>query len=280
MLDKIKAWLLANPVIEHLLEVFVWGIVGSVVYYVKNGMASNTQLTLSGLGVAVGVFVKMFYATNRATIAAWAQDFLEKQAPAPITPTVTAASSSNGVPAPKSAAMTLIKMVLLLVGFSFLFVSSALADGWNFPKGQMKLELKQGLSIGDVVSVSQDVLALAPYVDGLYKFSADTPAGSGGLGFHEAFGIFRVSPNADGTTNVNPQLFIGIGVVMYPGNFLQNQLSGAIPFDLGVELGLPTIQGVGSFTLGYDLSDQKVTVSGTAPLDVIGGKLISVIKTL
>ena len=163
------------------------------------------------------------------------------------------------------------KRILLSLALSLMF-SSAFA--WDFPKNEVKLAPKLGAVLGETVSAQQDIFAAIPYFDGLFKFSTPTLAGSGGLGVAESIGIFRVSPNADGTVNVNPQLFIGLGLNAFPGQFLQNNLSGAVPVDFGVEIGVPTIQGVGSFTIGYDFSDQKVMVSGTAPLDVLSGGLI------
>lgn len=163
-------------------------------------------------------------------------------------------------------------MALVCLSWMTGCVESAFA--WDFPRNEVKLAPRLGATLGDTVTAAQDIFAAVPYFDGLFKFSTPILALSGGIGVAESIGIFRVSPNTDGTVNVNPQLFVGFGLNAYPGQFLQNNLSGAIPVDFGIEIGVPTIQGVGSFTVGYDFSDQRVTVSGTAPLDVVGGALI------
>lgn len=236
---------LKNLLASQGFHSFYHAVLAGVVGYITANGVNSSKAWISGLVTAV--------------IGAWVGWY--NGSPAGTNPAVT--------PSAPAAQGTKIGMFFL----AFLLMASS-AMAWDFPKNSVKLAPKLGAVLGETVGAQSDIFAAVPYFSGNFKFSIPTLAGSGGLGLDEAIGIFRVSPNTDGTVNVNPQLFLGVGLHAYPGQFLENNLSGAVPVDFGIELGVPTIQGVGSFTVGYDFSDQKVTVSGTAPLDVLSGGLI------
>jgi hypothetical protein len=169
----------------------------------------------------------------------------------------------------------LVLISLLAVGC----VNSAFA--WNFPTKEFSVATnKVGLSLGDVSAPVKDVFAAMPLMDGLYQFSTPNQAGNGGVGFFYAVGLFTVQQATVTDVSVQPLLFVGFGGNAYFANFLANNASGQVPIDLGLELGVPNIQGIGSFTIGYDLSTSKLTVGMAAPLDILSGSLIHVFSSL
>jgi hypothetical protein len=132
-LNAIMAWMLAHPVVEHLLESLVVAIVMGVYGAIQTGMTDpKTGLTYGAISAALVLAVKGWYGLNKTLILAQAQDQLQALAangqgsaayPASVPGAVVAA-----VPPPASSALTPVVKMLFLAGALFALTSGAFAQ--------------------------------------------------------------------------------------------------------------------------------------------------------
>jgi hypothetical protein len=206
MLKKLEAWLLAHPAIIHLMDGLFVAVGVAEVAYLKPLLAGGTMPTmnvlLAGLGGAAFLAAKLYVQTtissNQGQLIAWFQDVMG-QAGQQTAAGASPAPSLN-VPRPASAALTPLKAVLFLLGFSLLagpsFAGYLISDN--------KSE-KVGLSLP-----SGTAIYLLP-IEG-FDVGIGLPKPTYGLSLNEDL-VLGTMATVNGATNLAP--IVGVGASLY-----------------------------------------------------------------
>ena len=286
MLKKIEAWLVANPGITHVMEGLLYAMAVADWLYLKPLLAGGTTLSLTvilaGIGNAAFIAAKLYIQTtvsqNQGVIIAQAQDLLDQiggqvtPQPAPL-PTPVNEAPVNVVVYPiaktKSAAMTLVKMVLFAMGVGLL-ASSAFADSfdWIMPStilrpervavpGRKSLTIA-GTTINGVVMPTASLgLATNPNVPSY-----------GGTAAYD-FVLGQESPVSGDATKTQLTPLFGVGLAFYVdfapwvNSGLQDPVLASGGFNvIGPQIGMlvPSLQKTWNFVSG----DQTTLINFTA----------------
>jgi len=287
MFKKLEAWLLAHPGVIHVMEGLLYAVLLADYAYLKPLLAGGTMPTssilITGILNAAFVAAKLYVSTtisqNQGQIIAGAQDLLDQLATTTASPTNPAPLKSVGIPS--SAALTPLKMILFLIGFS-LVVSNAFA--WdNLPAKEFSFAPKE---FSFAPKASLNIAAINPTVAGDDELDAVPTASLGfgvGNGDAPSYGytgawdliLNHVSQGSvPGTVSVVPYFGVGGAVYVDLGPWITSGLQTPVLADGGFNIIGPQINGlVPSFQIvwNFQSGEQRKIVALTAPFEVLSG---------
>lgn len=198
--DSMLRWLMAHPVMEHLLEALLFAEAGAIYQYLKAGIMDPTHvISWGGFSMVVTLTMKAWIGLNKTQILAQAQDVIQAlQSASPSTPV---SQVVNNVPVPKGAALSAIIRPSAIMIFFLLMAGPSFA-GYQIsrPKSDnVGLTLPSGTAI-----------YLMP-IEG-FNVGANLPNPTYGISLNEDL-VFADETVINGKTNLSP--IFGLGASLY-----------------------------------------------------------------
>lgn len=269
LMDKLKAWALAHPAVEHLLLAIFVGEVDAIWTYVKSGLANTQTLSVEGIGSAATAALWMWWANNKTQVLAALQDKMEAlQNAGQQTAAVT--QVLNSVPPTKSSALTPVVLAI-----AFLGMSAPAFCQWQVPGDAFKLSKRVSLSPVNPSPAGENDLILMPTGNLGFALGTSSPA----YGYSGAYDLILANvtqgTSAD-TVNVVPAFGVGVAAFVDFGPWINTNFQQPVLADFGINAIGPTVAGITpgvEVTWNLDSGERKVIVNGNVPLGPVAKAL-------